>query len=209
MSSVIHKIIILLQPEDREWIALWVEVPKEKPDIPYHRRGRRDLLNNTYSIEDNFIEDQYYRLEQLRIGDNKENWHGSILYRNAALKPGKPYRIGLTAENSAGPAHLYYSAPIYTMNDTDPGYYAAIIVPILVVFGVAIAAAYYFYKRRDKYIDQNKPQIRHPYDQPQLQSSGVENLSFKMDRVDKKSKVIQLAEFMETYQELKQATFFQ
>ena len=64
----------LFQPDDKEWIALWVEVPKEKPEVPYHRRGKRDLLNSTYSISDDFVKDEPDRLELLVIGDNGEQW---------------------------------------------------------------------------------------------------------------------------------------
>lgn len=195
---------------DKEWIALWVDAPKEKSEVsvPYHRRGRRedllDALNNTYSISDDFIEDRKDRLELIVIGDNKEYWHKQTGYRNVKLKPGRYYRISVTGVNSVGSSNLYYSNPIKTMDKNTPGYYAAIVVPVLFVFFLACGAVFYFYKRRDEFIEQNKAQIRGPYDAPQLVSSGVENHGFKMDRVDKKSKVIQLADFMETYHELKQ-----
>ena len=106
---------IISQVEDKEWIALWIEVPKTQSDVPYHRRGKRDLLNNTYSIDEDFIKDIENRLEQVNIGDNSEIWHNSQGFINARLKPGTPYRIGITAENEAGPAYLYYSAPIMTL----------------------------------------------------------------------------------------------
>jgi len=91
------------------------------------------------------------------------------------------------------------------MQPNTAEYYVAIIIPVLIVFAAAVGATFYFYQRRDKYIDQNKLQVRHPHDPPQLpQSAGIENQGFKMGPVDKRSKVIQLAEFMETYSELRQ-----
>ena len=163
-----------------------------------------DALNNTYSISDDFIEDRKDRLELVVVGDNKEYWHKQTGYRNVKLKPGRYYRISVTGVNSVGSSNLYYSNPIKTMDKNTPGYYAAIVVPVLFVFFLACGAVFYFYKRRDEFIEQNKTHIRGPYDAPQLVSSGVENHGFNMDRVDKKSKVIQLADFMETYHELKQ-----
>ena len=100
------------------------------------------------------------------------------------MKPGTLYRLGVTAVNDAGRSHLYYSAPIMTTSLTNPGKIAAIIVPVLLVTGLAIVLAIYFYRKRDEYLSQSKnTQIAGDSFTP-VQRDGLENAAFSMDKVN-------------------------
>ena len=105
------------------------------------------------------------------------------VYRNAPLKPGTLYRLGVTAVNEAGRSHLYYSAPIMTTSLTSGAKVAAIVVPLLVVTALAIALAIYFYRKRDEYMSKSKnTQIAGDNFTP-IQADGLENAAFSMDKV--------------------------
>ena len=100
------------------------------------------------------------------------------------MKPGTLYRLGVTAVNDAGRSHLYYSAPIMTTSLTNPGKIAAIVVPVLLVTGLAIVLAIYFYRKRDEYLSQSKnTQIAGDSFTP-VQRDGLENAAFSMDKVN-------------------------
>lgn len=146
----------------------------------------------------------------LVIGDGKESQNKDRYYKNAPLESGEKYRVSIQVENEAGASALYYSQPI-EMNDAKKA--IAIVIPIVVVLIVAVIVLYYVLRRR---------QLSAPKDNAKNQELGLANGTagpggghvnpvFTQDRprielnsVERKSKVIQLVDFKQVYDELRQ-----
>jgi len=146
----------------------------------------------------------------LVIGDGKESQNKDRYYKNAPLESGEKYRVSIQVENEAGASALYYSQPI-EMNDAKKA--IAIVIPIVVVLIVAVVVLYYVLRRR---------QLSAPKDNAKNQELGLANGTagpggghvnpvFTQDRprielnsVERKSKVIQLVDFKQVYDELRQ-----